>query len=178
MILSVPIPVKSFSSPIFPMANRLDDKTKEFIRDCYAKGMKPAEVRGLVKERFGLDVSYTGIKYHNPVDVTCRRVYGYNENKRLGAHIKKIGEMADDAKGNVENPKRSYIFSRKDGKATRKRILDYIEAEPGAHYRKILAALDLNNGILYYHLKRLEDEGRITREKDGNKVRYRLAEEK
>lgn len=55
---------------------------------------------------------------------------------------------------------------------TRGQIHGYIIANPGDHYSSIKNALDLNNGTLAYHLKRLEVEDIIRSRMDGLLRRY------
>lgn len=55
---------------------------------------------------------------------------------------------------------------------TRGQIKGYITANPGDHYNSIKQALDLNNGTLAYHLKRLENEGIIKSRADGIYKRF------
>jgi len=49
----------------------------------------------------------------------------------------------------------------------RGRVYEYIELNPGAHFNGILAALDLNNGNLVYHLEVLQKEGLVTSRQEG-----------
>lgn len=56
--------------------------------------------------------------------------------------------------------------------ATRKRIYDYIEQNPGKHYRAILSDLDLPIGMLSYHINRLEKEQYIKSRQDGMYRRF------
>ncbi|UCC93821.1 MAG: winged helix-turn-helix transcriptional regulator, partial [Thermoplasmata archaeon] len=51
--------------------------------------------------------------------------------------------------------------------AVRKRIHDYVEENPGAHYRAILDDLDLSMGVLTYHLNRLEKAEYLKSRQDG-----------
>jgi predicted transcriptional regulator len=55
---------------------------------------------------------------------------------------------------------------------TRGQIKGYITANPGDHYNSIKQALDLNNGTLAYHLKRLENEGIVKSRTDGIYKRF------
>jgi len=55
---------------------------------------------------------------------------------------------------------------------TRGQIHGYIMANPGEHYNGIRNALDLNNGTLAYHLRRLELEALIKSRLDGMYRRY------
>ncbi len=41
------------------------------------------------------------------------------------------------------------------------RILRYLKNNPGSHYRKIFRDLDISRGCLSYHLKNLEEGGKI-----------------
>jgi len=49
----------------------------------------------------------------------------------------------------------------------RGRVFQYIDLNPGAHYNAILAALNINNGALVYHLDVLQREGLITSRQEG-----------
>jgi predicted transcriptional regulator len=55
---------------------------------------------------------------------------------------------------------------------TRGQIHGYILANPGEHYNAIKNALDINNGTLAYHLKRLETENIVKSRMDGLFRRY------
>ena len=59
-----------------------------------------------------------------------------------------------------------------DGEYQRGRIMGYLAANPGVHFRALLGALEMSNGQLTHHLKHLQDEERIWRRKDGRLVRY------
>ncbi len=50
---------------------------------------------------------------------------------------------------------------------TRGEIFGYIKANPGVHYMAILQTLELDNGVLAYHLSVLEREGYIKSDRDG-----------
>ena len=54
----------------------------------------------------------------------------------------------------------------------RGRVYGYIELNPGAHFNMILAALDLNNGTLVYHLEVLQRDGFVTSRQDGMYRRF------
>jgi predicted transcriptional regulator len=59
-----------------------------------------------------------------------------------------------------------------DGEYQRGRIMGYLVANPGVHFRALLGALDMSNGQLTHHLKNLEGGERIWRRKDGRLVRF------
>ena len=59
-----------------------------------------------------------------------------------------------------------------DGEYQRGRIMGYLTANPGVHFRALLGALGMSNGQLTHHLKALETEERIWRRKDGRLVRF------
>jgi predicted transcriptional regulator len=59
-----------------------------------------------------------------------------------------------------------------DGRFQRGRLLGYLTANPGCHFRALLSALDMSNGQLSHHLRVLELEESIWRRKDGRLVRY------
>ncbi|MED5497255.1 MAG: winged helix-turn-helix transcriptional regulator, partial [Candidatus Thermoplasmatota archaeon] len=59
-----------------------------------------------------------------------------------------------------------------DGRFQRGRLLGYLTANPGCHFRALLSALDMSNGQLSHHLRVLEQEESIWRRKDGRLVRY------
>jgi len=59
-----------------------------------------------------------------------------------------------------------------DGEYQRGRIMGYLVANPGVHFRALLGALDMSNGQLTHHLKNLEGDERIWRRKDGRLVRF------
>ncbi|UCG68489.1 MAG: carboxypeptidase regulatory-like domain-containing protein [Thermoplasmata archaeon] len=56
--------------------------------------------------------------------------------------------------------------------AVRKRLIDYIRDNPGKHYRAILNDLDLQIGVLSYHLNRLEKAQFIRSRQDGMYRRF------
>ena len=55
---------------------------------------------------------------------------------------------------------------------TRGQIFGYIKANPGTHYIAVQEHLELQNGVLAYHLKVLEREEYITSERDGIYKRF------
>jgi DNA-binding HxlR family transcriptional regulator len=59
-----------------------------------------------------------------------------------------------------------------DGEYQRGRIMGYLTANPGVHFRALLSALEMSNGQLTHHLKHLQVEERIWRRKDGRLVRF------
>ena len=54
----------------------------------------------------------------------------------------------------------------------RSKIYMHIRANPGDHYRSIMAKLKIKNGTLVHHLARLEQEDLITSERDGYFKRF------
>ncbi|UCE36406.1 MAG: carboxypeptidase regulatory-like domain-containing protein [Thermoplasmata archaeon] len=56
--------------------------------------------------------------------------------------------------------------------AVRKRIFDYVNENPGMHYRGILNELNLPMGVLSYHLNRLEKAQYIRSRQDGMYRRF------
>ena len=59
-----------------------------------------------------------------------------------------------------------------DGRFQRGRLMGYLTANPGCHFRALLSALDMSNGQLSHHLRVLEQEDSLWRRKDGRLVRY------
>ena len=59
-----------------------------------------------------------------------------------------------------------------DGRFQRGRLMGYLTANPGCHFRALMAALEMSNGQITHHLKILEDEDRIWRRADGRLVRF------
>jgi DNA-binding MarR family transcriptional regulator len=59
-----------------------------------------------------------------------------------------------------------------DGRYQRGRLMGYLTANPGCHFRALMAALDMSNGQITHHLRILESEEDIWRRKDGRLVRY------
>lgn len=59
-----------------------------------------------------------------------------------------------------------------DGRYQRGRLMGYLTANPGCHFRALMAALEMSNGQITHHLKILEDEDRIWRRADGRLVRF------
>jgi len=69
-----------------------------------------------------------------------------------------------------------FIYSRIKGREilgnkTRKRILVYIEKNPGKHYSEMKRELDISRGTLTYHLGKL-DKGKMISSTNGGKFRY------
>jgi len=62
--------------------------------------------------------------------------------------------------------------------AVRKRIYDHIEQNPGKHYRAILTDLDLQIGVLSYHINRLEKAQYIKSRQDGMFRRFYISGKK
>ena len=58
---------------------------------------------------------------------------------------------------------------------SRRRIYDYLLANPGVHLRRIGRALGMSTGMLSYHLMYLEREGMLKSETDGHRKRYFIA---
>ncbi|MEM4285446.1 MAG: winged helix-turn-helix transcriptional regulator [Candidatus Nitrosocaldus sp.] len=54
----------------------------------------------------------------------------------------------------------------------RNTIFEYISKNPGIRYRELLRMLGLTNGVLSYHLYRLEAEQMIRIDRDGGMTRY------
>ena len=59
-----------------------------------------------------------------------------------------------------------------DGRFQRGRLMGYLTANPGCHFRALLSALEMSNGQLSHHLRVLEQEESLWRRKDGRLVRY------
>ena len=59
-----------------------------------------------------------------------------------------------------------------DGKYQRGRIMGYLTANPGCHFRALMAAMQMSNGQCTHHIRILEKEDKIWRKKDGRLVRY------
>ena len=59
-----------------------------------------------------------------------------------------------------------------DGRYQRGRLMGYLTANPGCHFRALMAALEMSNGQITHHLKVLEDEESIWRRPDGRLVRF------
>jgi predicted transcriptional regulator len=61
--------------------------------------------------------------------------------------------------------------------ASRRAIYQRVAAEPGIHFRALLADLDYAQGTLQYHLRWLADESLIEESDDGKYTRYYPAAE-
>tara|TARA_B100000927_G_C16395961_1_gene441318 strand:- start:122 stop:1006 length:885 start_codon:yes stop_codon:yes gene_type:complete len=59
-----------------------------------------------------------------------------------------------------------------DGKFQRGRLIGYLTANPGCHFRALMAALKMSNGQITHHLRLLENQELIWRINDGRFVRY------
>ncbi|MCK7510452.1 MAG: helix-turn-helix domain-containing protein [Desulfobacterales bacterium] len=55
---------------------------------------------------------------------------------------------------------------------SRKRIFEFIRSRPGTFLREMERGLDMELGMLSYHLKVLVDAGLVRTEQEGNHVRY------
>jgi predicted transcriptional regulator len=58
---------------------------------------------------------------------------------------------------------------------SRRRIYDFLTANPGVHLRRIGQALGMSTGMLSYHLGYLERGGFLKSEEDGHRKRYFIA---
>jgi len=59
-----------------------------------------------------------------------------------------------------------------DGRFQRGRLMGYLTANPGCHFRALMGALEMSNGQITHHLRILENEESIWRRKDGRLVRF------
>jgi len=59
-----------------------------------------------------------------------------------------------------------------DGRYQRGRLMGYLTANPGCHFRALMSALDMSNGQITHHLRILEAEENVWRKGDGRLVRY------
>jgi len=59
-----------------------------------------------------------------------------------------------------------------DGRYQRGRLMGYLTANPGCHFRALMSALDMSNGQITHHLRILEAEENVWRKSDGRLVRY------
>ena len=59
-----------------------------------------------------------------------------------------------------------------DGRFQRGRLMGYLTANPGCHFRALMGALEMSNGQITHHLRVLESEESIWRRKDGRLVRF------
>ena len=59
-----------------------------------------------------------------------------------------------------------------DGRFQRGRLIGYLTANPGCHFRALMAALNMSNGQITHHLRLLENHELIWRINDGRFVRY------
>ena len=50
-----------------------------------------------------------------------------------------------------------------DGRYQRGRLMGYLTANPGCHFRALMAALDMSNGQITHHLRILENEENVWR---------------
>ena len=55
--------------------------------------------------------------------------------------------------------------------STRKRLFEHVEANPGIHFRQLARDLDMETGLLQYHLDELEDYGVLESEDHQGKRR-------
>lgn len=59
-----------------------------------------------------------------------------------------------------------------DGRYQRGRLMGYLTANPGCHFRALMSALDMSNGQITHHLRILESEENVWRKNDGRLVRF------
>ena len=59
-----------------------------------------------------------------------------------------------------------------DGRYQRGRLMGYLTANPGCHFRALMSALDMSNGQITHHLRILEAEEHVWRKNDGRLVRF------
>ena len=59
-----------------------------------------------------------------------------------------------------------------DGRYQRGRLMGYLTANPGCHFRALMSALDMSNGQITHHLRILETEEHVWRKNDGRLVRF------
>jgi len=59
-----------------------------------------------------------------------------------------------------------------DGRFQRGRLMGYLTANPGCHFRALMGALEMSNGQITHHIRILENEEKIWRRKDGRLVRF------
>ena len=59
-----------------------------------------------------------------------------------------------------------------DGRYQRGRLMGYLTANPGCHFRALMSALDMSNGQITHHLRVLESEEHVWRKSDGRLVRF------
>ncbi len=58
---------------------------------------------------------------------------------------------------------------------TRKRLFEYVEANPGVHFSQLKRDLDMETGLLQYHLRELEEYGVLESEEYQSKRRVFVA---
>ena len=49
-----------------------------------------------------------------------------------------------------------------DGRYQRGRLMGYLTANPGCHFRALMSALDMSNGQITHHLRVLESEEHVS----------------
>ena len=59
-----------------------------------------------------------------------------------------------------------------DGRYQRGRLMGYLTANPGCHFRALMNALNMSNGQITHHLRILEAEEHVWRKGDGRLVRF------
>ena len=59
-----------------------------------------------------------------------------------------------------------------DGRYQRGRLMGYLTANPGCHFRALMSALEMSNGQITHHLRILEAEEHVWRKNDGRLVRF------
>ena len=59
-----------------------------------------------------------------------------------------------------------------DGRYQRGRLMGYLTANPGCHFRALMSALEMSNGQITHHLRVLESEEHVWRKNDGRLVRF------
>ena len=90
---------------------------------------------------------------------------GVDESKR--ATLKRFGAI-----GAVSPFARFAGDDEQDGSDRREAIVGYLATTPGAHFSKLRDDLKLGTGETQHHLRRLEADGVVDSEKDGDYRRY------
>jgi len=131
------------------------------VSDAFAEGCTRPEIKEIFRENFGLNLTYPFLIANEPArKLDCR----------MRKHVERIAAMADRVEEGTAGRTRTFCFNTERGERTRKKMLDYLDASPGASLSDIARRLELTDGSIYRHMQRLESEDLVFSLKGANKI--------
>jgi len=131
------------------------------VSDAFAEGCTCPEIKEIFRENFGLNLTYPFLIANEPArKLDCR----------MRKHVERIAAMADRVEQYPADRPHAFLFSTERGERTRKKMLDYLDASPGASLSDIARRLELTDGSIYRHMQRLESEDLVFSVKGANKT--------